>query len=148
ESKAAAAARIGAVLGRRNRGELLGLLRPCFGRVEPWLQAGMYVAALVSGLAEGDGWTVARRGGDRSPPRTRRRLNRACWDTCAAMGVVGGFAVAGRDEAARRGGRWRGLRVGAIDETSQAKQGWATAGVKRQYLGCVGKVANGITTVH
>ncbi len=64
------------------------------------------------------------------------------------MGAVRGFAVAGLDEAARRGGRRRGLRVGAIDETSQAKQGCATAGVKRQYLGCVGKVANGITTVH
>src|SRR5262249_59853462 len=48
----------------------------------------------------------------------------------------------------RGGGRRRGLRVGAIDEASQAKQGWATAGGKREYLGCVGKVANGITTVH
>jgi SRSO17 transposase len=38
--------------------------------------------------------------------------------------------------------------VGALDETSQQKQGTATAGVKRHYLGCVGKVANGITTVH
>ena len=52
------------------------------------------------------------------------------------------------DDAACRGGRRQGLRIGAIDETSQVKQGIATAGVKRQYLGCVGKVANGITTVH
>ena len=50
--------------------------------------------------------------------------------------------------AARRSGRRRGLRVGAIDETGQVKQGVMTAGVKRHYLGCVGKVANGITTVH
>ena len=64
------------------------------------------------------------------------------------MGVVRRFVVAGLDEAARRGGRRRGLRVGAIDETSQVKQGSLTAGVKRHYLGCVGKVANGITTVH
>ena len=64
------------------------------------------------------------------------------------MGVVRGFVVAGLEEAARRSGRRRGLRVGAIDETSQVKQGSATAGVKRHYLGCVGKVANGITTVH
>jgi hypothetical protein len=28
------------------------------------------------------------------------------------------------------------------------KAGEATAGVKRQYLGCAGKVANGINTVH
>ena len=26
-------------MGRRKRAELLGLLRPCFARVEPWLQA-------------------------------------------------------------------------------------------------------------
>jgi hypothetical protein len=38
--------------------------------------------------------------------------------------------------------------VGAIDETGQVKAGTRTAGVKRQYLGCVGKVANGINTVH
>jgi SRSO17 transposase len=64
------------------------------------------------------------------------------------MGVVRRFAVAGLDEAARRRGRRRGLAVGAIDETSQVKQGSMTAGVKRHYLGCAGKVANGITTVH
>jgi SRSO17 transposase len=146
--KAAAAARIGAGLAARERGELLGLLRPCFGRPEPWLQAGKYVSALVSGLPKRNGWTIAEQVGDRGPLRTQRLLNRACWDTFAAMGVVRRFVVAGLDEAARRSGRRRGLAVGAIDETSQVKQGCATAGVQRQYLGCVGKVANGITTVH
>jgi SRSO17 transposase len=38
--------------------------------------------------------------------------------------------------------------IGAIDETGQCKHGVMTAGVKRQYLGCAGKVANGINTVH
>ena len=117
-------------------------------RVEPWLQAGKYVAAVASGLAKRNGWTIAEHAGDRTPQPTQRLLNRAVWDTFAAMGVVRRFAVAGLDEAARRGGRGRGLAVGAIDETSQAKQGSATAGVKRHYLGCVGKVANGVTTVH
>ncbi len=101
-----------------------------------------------AGLAKRNGWTTAEQAGDHSPQRMQRLLNRAVWDTFAAMGVVRRFAVAGLDEAARRGGRQQGLRVGAIDETSQVKQGTATAGVKRQYLGCVGKVANGITTVH
>ena len=64
------------------------------------------------------------------------------------MGVVRRFAVAGLDEAARKTGRRRGLAVGAIDETGQVKSGTRTAGVKRQYLGCAGKVANGINTVH
>jgi SRSO17 transposase len=133
--KAAAAARIGAALAARKRGDLLRLLRPCFGRPERWLQAGKYVGALVSDLPKRNGWTIAQRAGDRSPQRTQRLLSRACWDTFAAMGVVRRFAVAGLDEAARRSGRRRGLRIGAIDETSQVKQGTATAGVKRQYLG-------------
>jgi DDE superfamily endonuclease len=146
--KTAAAARIGAALAARKRGELLGLLRPCFARVEPWLQAGKYVAAVASGMPKRNGWTIAQQAGDRAPQQAQRLLNRAAWDTFAAMGVVRRFAVAGLEEAARRSGRRRGLRVGAIDETSQVKQGAMTAGVKRHYLGCVGKVANGITTVH
>src|SRR5947208_6799871 len=64
------------------------------------------------------------------------------------MGVVRRFAVAGLDEAARKTGQRRGLAVGAIDETGQVKAGARTAGVKRQYLGCAGRVANGINTVH
>jgi DDE superfamily endonuclease len=146
--KAAAAARIGAALAARKRRELLGLLRPCFARVEPWLQAGKYIGAVASDLPTRNGWTIAQQAGDRAPRRTQRLLGRAAWDTFAAMGVVRAFAAAGLDEAARGAGRRRGLRVGAIDETSQVKQGAMTAGVKRHYLGCVGKVANGITTVH
>lgn len=38
--------------------------------------------------------------------------------------------------------------VGLIDETSAVKQGTKTPGVQRQYLGCVGKIDNGIVTVH
>ena len=64
------------------------------------------------------------------------------------MAVVRRFAVAGLEQAARRGKRRGGLVIGAIDETGQEKAGEATAGVKRQYLGCAGKVANGINTVH
>ena len=38
--------------------------------------------------------------------------------------------------------------VGVIDETCCRKWGDHTPGVQRQYLGCVGKVDNGIVTVH
>jgi SRSO17 transposase len=38
--------------------------------------------------------------------------------------------------------------VGVIDETSCQKWGVQTPGVQRQYWGCVGKVDNGIVTVH
>ena len=64
------------------------------------------------------------------------------------MSVVRRFAVAGLDEAARRNRRAGGMTAGALDETGQQKQGASTAGVKRQYLGCAGRVANGINTVH
>jgi SRSO17 transposase len=112
--------------------------------VEPWLQAGKYAAALMSQIPKRNGWTIAEHAGDRAPDKTQRLLNRACWDSGAAMAVVREFAVAGLDQAARR----RGLVIGAVDETGQVKQGERTAGVKRHYLGCAGKVANGITMVH
>jgi SRSO17 transposase len=148
KSEAAAAARIGARLGARKRRELLSLLRPCFARPEPWLQAGKYVNALLGGLPKRNGWTIAEHAGDRAPDRTQRLLNRATWNTVAAMGTVRRFAVTGLDEAACRSGRRRSLVIGALDETGQEKQGEATAGVQRQYLGCAGRVANGINTVH
>jgi len=147
KSEAAAAVRIGAGLALRKRDELLDLLRPCLARTEPWLQAGKYVSALASELPRVNGWSIARHGRDRTPDRTQRLLNHASWDTFAAMSVVRRFAVAGLEEAVRRRRRG-GLVVGAIDETGQEKAGQATAGVKRHYLGCAGKVANGITTVH
>src|SRR5689334_1968219 len=38
--------------------------------------------------------------------------------------------------------------IGIIDETSCPKWGEQTPGVQRQYLGCLGKIDNGIVTVH
>ena len=148
KSEAAAAVRIGAGLALRKRCELLALLRPCFARTEPWLQAGKYAAAVMSELPERNGWSIARHARDKTPDRTQRLLNHASWDTFAAMSVVRRFAASGLEDAARRRRRRGGLVIGAIDETGQEKAGEATAGVKRQYLGCAGKVANGINTVH
>ena len=125
----------------------MGLLRSCFARTQTWLQAGKYLNALVSDLPSRNGWTVAEQAGDRSPARSQRLLSRASWDEAAVMSQVRRYAAAGLDDAARRSRRRR-MAVGALDETGQAKQGTATAGVKRQYMGCAGRVANGINTVH
>ena len=125
ESEAAAAARIGAGLAVRKRAELVGALRGCFARTQTWLQAAKYVSALASELPKRNGWTTAEHAGDRSPDRMQRLLNRASWDAAAAMSEVRRFAAAGLE-----------------------KTGAATAGVKRQYMGCAGRVANGINTVH
>jgi SRSO17 transposase len=146
-TEAAAAVSIGTSLALQKRNELLALLRPHFARTQPWLQAGKYVSALASELPRVNGWSIARQNGDRTPDRTQRLLNHASWDTSAAMAEVRRFAVAGLEAAARRGRRGR-MVIGAIDETGQEKAGEATAGVKRQYMGCAGRVANGINTVH
>ena len=148
ESKAAAAVRIGAATALRERAGLLESLRPCFARTQVWLQAGRYMAAVMSDLPERNGWAIARFCGDATPDKTQRLLNHASWDTMAAMSVVRRFAVAGLDDAARRNRRAGGMAAGVLDETGQEKRGTATAGVKRQYMGCAGRVANGINTVH
>ena len=123
KSGAAAAASIGARLAARRREELLGLLRPCFARPEPWLQARKYLSALAGGLTRRNGWTIAEHAGDRTPDKTQRLLSRAVWDTDAAMGAIRRFAVAGLAGAARRPGRRKGLVIGALDETGQEKAG-------------------------
>lgn len=148
-SQAAAAARIGARLAGRKLGELTERLRSCFRRVEPFVQARKYMRAVTSELPKRNGWTIAEYVGDRTPDRTQRLLNRAVWDEGAAMAEIRRFAVAGLEEAARKAGRRRGMLViGALDETGQQKKGEATAGVKRQHMGCAGRVENGINTVH
>jgi hypothetical protein len=98
-------------------------LRSCFARTGTWLHAGRYVSALVSDLPTRNGWTIAEQVGDRSPDRTQRLLNRASWDQRAAMSRVRRFAAAGLDQAARHNRRAHGMRVGALDETGQTKQG-------------------------
>jgi SRSO17 transposase len=105
------------------------------------------VSALASQVPKRNGWTIAEQVGDYTPDRTQRLLNRAVWDTFAAMGQVRRFVAAGLDAAANRSRR-PGLRIAALDETGQQKQGTATCGVKRQYMGCAGRIANGINTVH
>jgi SRSO17 transposase len=145
KSRAAAAARIAVGRVRRVRADLVERLRPCFVRTQTWQQATKYMSALASDLPKRNGWTIAEHVGDRGPDRTQRLLNRAVWDAWEAMSLVRRFVVEGLGAAARRR---RGLVVGALDETGQAKRGVATCGVKRQYLGCAGRVDNGINTVH
>jgi hypothetical protein len=102
--------------------------------VEPCAQAGKYITALMGDLPRKNGWTIAEHAGDSTPDRTQRLLNHAVWDARVVEAVVRGFVavhLAGEP-----------LVVGALDESGQQKQGDATAGVKRQYMGCAGRVAN------
>jgi hypothetical protein len=105
------------------------------------------VSALVSEFPSRNGWPVAEHAGDRSPDRSQRLPSRASWDEAAAMSQVRRYAAAGLDEAARRSRRTR-MTAETLDETGQAKQGSSTPGAKRQRMGCAGRVANGLSTVH
>ena len=126
----------------------MGALRSCFARTQTWLQAGKYVNALASELPSRNGWSIAEHAGDRSPDCAQRLLNRASWDEAAAMSQVRKHAAAGLDGAARRCRRKRhGGRGAGRDGPGEAGRP-ARPGVKRQYLGCAGRVANGINTVH
>jgi DDE superfamily endonuclease len=103
------------------------------------VQSGKYGSALASDLPSRNGWSVAEHAGDQS----QRLLSRASWDEAAAMSQVRKYAAAGLDEAARRPRRKR-MTAGALDETGQEKQGSSTSGVKRQYMGCAGRVSGAI----
>lgn len=141
ENHEAAAAAI--VEGRRaaaNLAELHQRLRPCFARVQPFAQSGKYLSALISDLPRKNGWTIAEHAGDSTPHRTQRLLNHAVWDTEQAMGIVRGYVA----EHLGAGS----LLVAALDESGQEKTGQATAGVQRQYMGCAGRIANGVNTVY
>ena len=118
---------------------MMGGLAGCFARVEPRRQARKYVTGLISELPRKNCWALAEQAGDATPDKMQRLLERAAWDAADAMGVVRKFAVTYLGDPAGA--------VLVIDESGQEKTGEHTAGVKRQYLGCAGRVANGINVV-
>lgn len=121
--------------------ELTGRLGRHFARVEPRRQAGKYVRGLMSDLPRKNCWTLAEHAGDSTPDRMQRLLERASWDTAGAMGTVRDFVaehLACRD----------GVSVLVLDESGVEKTGVLTAGVKWQYVGCAGKVANAVNFVN
>jgi SRSO17 transposase len=120
--------------------ELMGGLAGCFGRVEPRREARKYITGLISDLPRKNCWALAERAGDQTPDKMQRLLERAAWDAFASMRVAREFVVAGLSDPAEA--------VLVVDESGQEKAGEHTAGVQRQYLGCAGRVANGINVVY
>lgn len=124
--------------------DLLGRLRRHFRRIEPFLKFRDYVLACASDLSKINGWTVAEHAGDRCPDKVQRLLSKAKWDEDQVLGEIRRYVVEELDAVAGD----RPMRILAIDESGQEKTGSGTAGVKRQYMGCAGRVANGINTVY
>jgi SRSO17 transposase len=128
-----------AELAQVNRAELLERLAGVFARCEVWAQAGKYIDGLASDLPRKNGWTLAEQAGDATPDKMQRLLNHASWDHGQAAALVRGFVaehLAGPDA------------VVVIDESGQEKAGVCTAGVKRQYVGCAGKITNAVNVVY
>lgn len=98
------------------------------------------MSGLISDLPRKNGWSIAEHAGDATPDRTQRLLNHAAWDHKQAQGVVRRYVAEHLGD--------QPLRVAALDESGQEKSGTATAGVQRQYMGCAGRIANGVNTVY
>src|SRR3982750_4731289 len=123
-----------------NLGALIGRFGPYFARPEPLRQVGKYVRGLMSDLPRKNCWTMAEYAGDTTPDRMQRLLQRASWDTFAAMTKGGDFVVEHLADD--------GLTALVLDESGDEKTGVSTCGVKRQYVGCAGKVSNAVNFVN
>lgn len=126
--------------------ELTAFLRPFehfFDTPESVRHFRNYSRGLLSELPRKTAEPLALFGG--TPPRNLQQFLKAClWDH---DGLTGAVSRRLRDAVAGLPPDPIGT-VAVLDETSALKQGTKTPGVQRQYLGCVGKVANGIVTVH
>src|SRR5262249_38243269 len=115
----------------------------CCGYTQTFAHLNTYVRGLLSDLPRKSAEPIALRGG--TPARTLQEFLRDhAWDF---GGLRGGLQAHTADLLRALPDDGLGT-VGLIDETSAVKQGTKTPGVQRQYLGCVGKVDNGIVTVH
>jgi SRSO17 transposase len=136
---AAAAARVEAEAAEGHLDDLMADMAGCFRRWEPRASARKYVRALMSDLPRKNCWTIAEHAGDSTPGKMQHLLEAAKWDTMAAMAAVRGFVYEHLDD---------GDAAAILDESGQEKKGKATVGVKRQYVGCAGRVSNAINVVY
>jgi SRSO17 transposase len=136
---AAAAARVEAVAAGGHLDDLMSDMAGCFRRWEPRASAKKYIGGLMSDLPRKNCWTIAEHAGDATPGKMQHLLEAAKWDTMAAMAAVRGFVCDHLDD---------GDAVAILDESGQEKKGKATAGVKRQYVGCAGRISNAINVVY
>src|SRR5262249_34359127 len=115
----------------------------CCGYTQTFAHLGTYVRGLLSELPRKSVEPIAFAAG--TPVRTLQEfLKDHAWDCRAVCDLLQRHAA---DVLLRQPDDGLGA-VGIVDETSVVKCGELTPGVQRQYLGCVGKVQNGIVTVH
>lgn len=130
-------ARLGPAFARE-----LGRYRDCFGQQRIAAHFDTYCRGLLADLPRKSVEPIALAAG--TAVRTLQEfLTTAAWKHDRARDrLQQRVAEAAAEQADPLG------TIGVIDETSSAKKGDKTPGVQRQYLGCVGKIDNGIVTVH
>ena len=115
----------------------------CCGYTQTFAHMGTYVRGLLSDLPRKTAEPIALKAG--TPVRSLQEfLKDHLWDHQAVRDLLQRHAA---DLLPSLPDDGLGT-VGLLDETSVKKQGRMTPGVQRQYLGCLGKVDNGIVTVH
>ena len=121
----------------------LGQYRPCFKQARTAAHFDTYCRGLLSDLDRKSVEPIALAAN--TAVRTLQEfLVTSKWEHDRAVDVLHQRVAAELDATDDDGTG----TVGVIDETSCRKWGDHTPGVQRQYLGCVGKVDNGIVTVH
>lgn len=121
----------------------LGRYRSCFLQKRTAAHFDTYCRGLLSDLPRKSVEPIALEAG--TAVRTLQEfLVTACWDQQRARDLLQRQLAA---VVAALPADPLGL-VGVLDETSCQKWGDQTPGVQRQYLGCLGKIDNGIVTVH
>ena len=125
-------------------GGFLDQFQFCCAYSQTFEHLGRYVRGLLSDLKSKNAEAIAVLAG--IPPRTLQQFLRDhVWDQSQVRANLQTHVA----DLLRTLPDEDGLgTVGVIDETSDVKDGRYTPGVKRQYLGCVGKIDNGIVTVH
>jgi len=106
---------------------------PRFARAEARWRAQAYLRGLLSPVERKNGWQVAEAVGDRTPYAMQHLLGRADWDPEAVRDDLRAYVVERLGDAGA---------ILVLDETGVVKKGQHSAGVAKQYVGCVGKVEN------
>jgi SRSO17 transposase len=114
-------------------GQELERLHSRFARPEPRRRALAYLKGIVSAVKRKNGWQLAEQAGEARPDGMQRLLNSAVWDAGLVRDDLRSYIL-------ERLGDPQAVLV--IDETSFAKRGKKSAGVKKQYCGTTGRVEN------
>jgi SRSO17 transposase len=116
--------------------ELQGLherIAPHFRRSEPRERSLGYLKGLLSGVERRNGWQLAEQAGEATPDGMQRLLATAEWDAELVREDLCDYVVEtlGTEKV-----------VLVVDETGFLKKGKKSVGVKRQYSGTAGGIAN------